>query len=328
MKIRINENQYVGLTNLLVENKDKVFQNFIRQTIKNYYTKHHPENWGSINEPDKDCVTGEGVIGVFPHIDGVDEWSILNRFDSNGNVHKAIYELYKKSTDNSNLSFEQWITNNAYDLFGIDGAYTQDLVNINRETIDKGNQNEDYAINVLNTLYKGDIKRYCAGSIKDTLNGQDLLLTVNNGSFGIQVKPLEKVLSVTEINGDTYFEVYAGGFNPYKYKEDDVKIFMFVNSIDKKYILFKNERRKLYKNGGFWANPTIFYEEIIDTNINPIKSKKIKDDNSQINSDDAFSKTFNSGKTRLNDLMFRKKEITKMIKLERERLSKLNNPQQ
>jgi len=328
MKIRINENQYVGLTNLLVENKDKVFQNFIRKTIKNYYTKHHPENWGSINEPDKDCVTGEGVIGVFPHIDGVDEWSILNRFDSNSNVHKAIYELYKKSTDNSNLSFEQWITNNAYDLFGIDGAYTQDLVNINRETIDKGNQNEDYAINVLNTLYKGDIKRYCAGSIKDTLNGQDLLLTANNGSFGIQVKPLEKVLSVTEINGDTYFEVYAGGFNPYKYKEDDVKIFMFVNSIDKKYILFKNERRKLYKNGGFWANPTIFYEEILKTNINPIKSKKIKDNNSQINSDDAFSKTFNTGETRLNDLIFRKKEITKMIKLERERLSKLNNPQQ
>ena len=46
MKIKIKENQYVGLTNLLIENRNKVFENFIREVIRSVYEK--TPYWGRV----------------------------------------------------------------------------------------------------------------------------------------------------------------------------------------------------------------------------------------------------------------------------------------
>lgn len=46
----------------MFEKNSKTYADFIRKTLQKIY---QPKNmWGSINEPEKGCVTGVGVIGV------------------------------------------------------------------------------------------------------------------------------------------------------------------------------------------------------------------------------------------------------------------------
>jgi hypothetical protein len=319
MRIRINENQYVGLTNLLVENTDKQFTDFIRQTIKNYYKKNHPENWGSIT--DNDCVTNEGVLDVFPH-STVDRWSILNRFDTNTKVHDKLKELFNSDNtipNRDNNSYRNWIIDNSYNLFDVNGKYANVLVDLNKGTIDLGNANELFAVKMLEKKFgsKSNIKRFCSGSIDDTKKGKDLQVTIDNDTFSVQVKPFTDVISVVDSDGDTFFEVLSW-LDPFKYSKTNVQVFMFVNVSNLEYILFQNKPNKISKEK---RGVIKFYEPYLDTNID-IQKKTTKYRNQY---SDTTSRVFNTSSQRLKNLIFRKSEIEKLIKIEQGKLKNINN---
>jgi len=167
MKIKITENQYNLISTVLSEafGKGDSFATFIRGELKRIYSPLG--KWGKAPNPDDNCITEEGVIGIFPHSDE-DTWSILNRFDTNSKVKKEIESIFESSDyeDKTESGFRTWISLNSNELFGPDGEYTQRLVDLNTETVIKGNRNELYAVSIIgNRFPDAKIKRYCSGDI-------------------------------------------------------------------------------------------------------------------------------------------------------------------
>ena len=71
-----------------------------------------------------------------------------------------------------------------------------------------------------------DIVRFCAGDIRDTKKGMDLMI---DRRIHVQVKPFMDIKSYIDEDGDTFFEVNAY-MEPNKYSEKNVQIFFFVSS--------------------------------------------------------------------------------------------------
>jgi hypothetical protein len=316
MKIRINETQYIDLTNLLVEGSGDSFPTFIRQTLKKYFKPKG--KWGSINT--EDCQTGEGVLDVFPH-SPVDRWSILNRFDTNTKVHNKLIELFNDSGEitKDDNSYRNWIVTNSFDLFDEGGKYSDELIGLNKGTIELGNSNELFAIEMLKSKFgeKSNIKRFCSGSIDDIKKGKDLQVTIDGNVFSVQVKPFTDVISVVDSDGDTFFEVLSW-LDPFKYSKTNVQVFMFVNTTNREYILFQNRPNKISKEK---RGIIKFYEPYLDTNVD-IQKKKTTYRNQY---SDTTSKVFNTSAERLKNLMFRKSEIEKLIKIEQDKLKNIDN---
>ena len=88
--------------------------------------------WGKAPNPNDNCQTDFGVINIFPHSEN-DKWSVLNRFDTNFKVKKKLEFLYAENNKQTldPMSFESWIEENRNDLFGPDGKYTKELVDLN-----------------------------------------------------------------------------------------------------------------------------------------------------------------------------------------------------
>ena len=182
MNLLITESQLELINDILLEYAPvkNNFAEFIRLQLRKIYEP--TGNWGKAPNPNNNCETGLGVINVFPHSDE-DVWSILNRFDTNSKVKNKMFELFKDSgaTDLSEKSFMDWISQNAQDLFVDGGTYTQTLIDLNKETIEKGNRNELYAINILRQRFpNSDIVRFCAGDIRDTKNAKNGVLHYTN----------------------------------------------------------------------------------------------------------------------------------------------------
>jgi hypothetical protein len=265
--------------------------------------------WGQAPNPNDDCDTNVGVINIFPHSEQ-DVWSVLNRFDTNTKVKNRLKELFELSgiDGRSDQDFRKWIEDNRDDLFGPNGTYSQELVDLNMTTIVSGNRNEEYAVNELRNKFPNTvIKRFCAGDKRDTRQGIDIVIEYPNKSINIQVKPFVKVDSYVELDGDTFFEVKSMFFEPNKYSERNVSTFMFVNVDEDKYILFKNNKTKI---GQMRNHITRFYEPYLYTNINFEESKQKKNSKSLDHINDAFDVKNNT----LKNLEFRKNVIEKMIK--------------
>lgn len=246
-------------------------QEFIRKQLKSIYEPLGM--WGRSPDPNNDCQTNLGVIGVYPHSEN-DVWSVLNRFDTNIKVKNEIEKLFKDTNplNSSNDTLINWIEKNREDLFGVTGKYTQKLVDIVTDTIKKGNEREEYAVQKLQSKFpSAKIKRYCAGHIHDTKRGIDLTVELPTISFNVQVKPFIFVKSYFEPDGDTFFEVKSIKFRSNNYSEKNVKMFMFVNIENNQYILFKNNKNKI---GNMNNDITRFYDPPLDTNITFEDKKK------------------------------------------------------
>ncbi len=221
--------------------------------------------WGKAPNPDDNCQTGFGVINIFPHSEN-DKWSILNRFDTNFKVKDRLEFLFSENNKQTlnPISFESWIEENRNDLFGPDGKYTEELVDLNMHTIMIGNKNEDYAVEVLKQRFpETNIKRYCSGDFRDTRQGIDIRVEHETRPFNVQVKPLENVGTYLDSEGNTFFEVTCN-LNVNKYSEKNVDVFMFVNSITSQFILFKNKKNKITQ---IEKKLIRFYEPPVYTNI-------------------------------------------------------------
>jgi hypothetical protein len=260
--IRKALNERVGNLSEVFRSTD-TFPSFIRQQLEKIYKPLGM--WGKAPNPTDDCITGVGVINIFPHSDE-DVWSILNRFDTNTKVKSKLNDLFLKTNPPStgDQDFRKWIDENSNDLFGPDGTYVEELVGLNMTTITSGNNNEKMAVEILNGRFPGnEIKRYCSGDIRDTKKGIDIVIVSPDKDITLQVKPFIKVESYVEADGDTFFEVKSY-LDANRYSERNVNIFMFVNYETKEFILFKNKKTKI---GQMRGNLTRFYEPPLYNNM-------------------------------------------------------------
>lgn len=306
MKIKITESQKEYISKIILEGfyKPSPFAAFIREQLKKIYEPLG--KWGKAPNPNDDCETNIGVINVFPHSEN-DVWSILNRFDTNSKVKKEMNDIFLRTNpvDKTEQSFMKWIENNSNDLFGENGKYTQKLISLNLETIVRGNKNEEFALNKLKERFpNSEIKRFCSGDVRDTKKGIDISITTMNRTFNVQVKPFISVGSFVDEDGDTYFEVKSY-FEPNKYSERNVGVFMFVSSDTSEFILFLNKKNKI---GQMRGNITRFYEPPLFTNMKFITKQKRKSKNS-----DLTSKIFGQDKELLKNLEFRRDQLNMLI---------------
>lgn len=312
MRIIINSQQFYRLNESFGRMRDEdSFANFIREQLKSIY---NPKGkYGKAPNPDGNCETNDGVIDVFPHSEK-DKWSILNRFDTNLKVKTKIKELYmsqNSDTTFNDVDFRNWISENKYDLFDENGKYTQSLIDLNMETIIKGNENEEYSVDVLKEKFPNvEIIRFCSGDIRDTKKGIDLLIKSGDKEYTVQVKPFQSVKSFISVDGDTFFEVKAY-LDVNKYSSRNVNVFMFVSHQDQKYILFSNNKNKITQMRG---NSIRFYEPPLYHNFTESElTTKVK---RQYNKGLETSIFFDQPSETLKNLYFRKEQIEKLIKKE------------
>lgn len=310
MKIKITESQKEYISKIVREgfSKPNPFASFIREQLRKIYEPIG--KWGKAPNPNDDCETNVGVINVFPHSEN-DVWSILNRFDTNSKVKKEMNDIFMKTNpvDTTEQSFMKWIEQNANDLFGENGKYVKKLISLNLETIVKGNKNEEYAVTKLKERFpNSEIKRFCSGDIRDTKKGMDIAVTTLGKTFNVQVKPFMTIQSFVDEDGDTYFEVKSY-FEPNKYSERNIGLFMFVSSETDEFIAFANKKNKI---GQMRGNITRFYEPPSYTNMKFITKEKRKSKNSDI-----ISKIFGQDEELLKNLEFRKDQIMKQIEKRR-----------
>lgn len=315
MVITISEAQYNRIIEAYQKKSDPVAEN-IRRCLRDVYSKI-PDKWGVAPNPDGNCNTSEGVINVYEHEPGIDSWSILNRFDTNSLVRKKIIELYKLENGNREPSPDDlmdWIDDNKEKLFN--GEYTEELVQLNKNTIEKGNKNEEFAKSALKDFYgeNSKINRFCSGDIRDTRYGQDISVEVNGKKYFIQVKPFQKILSFVDKDGDTFYEVHSKNFSSSKYSERKVQVFLFVDEVNNQYMAFQNKKNKILNRGSV----TSFYEPYLMSNMS-ITTKMKRTLRPELGDE-----LFKMGERRLQNLEFRKSEIEKLIALEKEKLKKSN----
>jgi hypothetical protein len=306
MKMLVTEEQ----VNLIFEffKKENPFASFIRQQLEKVYRPLGM--WSRASNPDGNCETGLGVVGVFPHSE-YDQWSVLNRFDTNILVKNEMNKIFLDANPDvkkrHESDFMRWIEENRNDLFGPKGKYTKKLIALNKETIKSGNKREEFAVEVLKNRFKtSKVSRFCAGDIRDTRKGMDISIRIKGVDITVQVKKFDKVASYVEDDGDTFFEV-TSDLQANKYSEKNVDIFMFVSPDSQEYILFANKKTKI---GQMRNNIVRFYEPFLmkSENINFTHKQKRKMKN--------FDPTYNlfgMEKNKLDNLYFRKSEIEKQI---------------
>jgi len=163
----------------------------IPQLILDILKELYPNNWGKISEPN--CETLEGVIDIFPAIEG-ERWSILNFFDTNPGVIRILVDEYQDKNEVQTLEgFKQWLNDTKEELFGEKSQILQDLIKRNRQSFERGWKLESDVIDIIKrqnpSLNDEDIIQYCLGSIKDRVDSIDVSI---NGK-GYQIKPASKM---------------------------------------------------------------------------------------------------------------------------------------
>ena len=221
---------------------------------------------------------------------GESQWSIINRFDTNYSVHNEIQKIWMEETEGLE-DFKTWIKNHAYDLFSNDGMYTERLVNINKNIIEVGHQNEDYAKRLIREHYglkledegiEYELYEHCSGDVNDRKKGQDLVLKIKGGeTIYFQVKPFDFNQVVLYDGGDRgYYFVVPSSFPSNKYKSENVDVLVFVDRANEKFMMFRNDPgRVLTLNNPKYAPKYLiyFYELPIKSNFKvPLTQEPIR----------------------------------------------------
>jgi hypothetical protein len=225
----------------------------------------------------KKCTTERGILGgnfSEKKYGGNGNWSIINRFDTNSVVHKEIGKIWVEETDGLD-DFKSWILNNLNELVGNSGKYTKRLVDINKNTILTGRENESYAKTVIINTFKlnpddegisWNIIERCAGDIRDRKLGQDFDVVIDGTSYFVQVKPVDYSL-IEKIGSERgYYYKVPSWHNHNKYKESNVDIILYVDRPKDKYIMFRNDYSKIQTV----ANPSTFPKFFVYYYENPI----------------------------------------------------------
>jgi hypothetical protein len=282
----------------------------IIQSVYNKCDSNNPtEGWvngckGDLNIPE--CgPTNIGIIGgdyTEERYGGKGNWSLVNRWDANSNVHSEIEKIYKEEaekfkTENKikkySISLRQWIDENRVELFSNDGKWIDRLAKISIQNFQEGLKNEEYGRDMINLAfgldkYKQDIEYKinfnCGGSVADTKKGQDIVLQFKDEKpIHFQIKSMKEG-HVKLFNSDRgkYYRV-ASWYEHTKYKEENVDLIVYVNQENKEYIIFDNDFSKIittpnpnYKRNNLEGDVNIpkyiyYYEEPFKTNMTNIE---------------------------------------------------------
>lgn len=322
MKITITKNQLDTLKENFRKKNDDRIAPVIRKCLELVYK---PKGyWGKIENPENNCETEEGVINIYPHLEGVDMWSILNRFDTNTLVRDKIKEKYLSENpgiEYSENKFIDWIEGNKEQLF--DSEFTKTLIDLNKGTIESGNRNEQYTIDILKDHFgtSATIKRFCSGDKRDTKLGMDLSVEINGNHMSVQVKPFQQVRSLIDSDSGENFFAVKTFLNYKKYSEKNVDIFFFVNFDRGEYISFLNERRRI-KQGE--SNELYFFEPFLMSNID-FKGKTKEKSYRNIEKQQKVKDVFRTSERRLENLMFKKQALEDLIAKEIEKINNLKS---
>ena len=236
-----------------------------------------------------ECKTDYGIIGgpytekIIFNNKNLSDWSIVNRFDTNTTVIKKIKGLYKLNK-NKGVTLEKWINDNAKELFN--GEYTEQLVDENKQTLEKGYQGESFAQTIIQKISPNSIiKQHCAGDFRDRILGQDLDVKIGDESYYFQIKTIKsEEIKKYNSNRGVYYEIPSYDSSN-KYTEEDVDVIMYVdiNKTPNKYLLFRNDYDKIItvdrnRKRNNYSGPKFnihYYEEPFETNmlINIINSE-------------------------------------------------------
>ena len=227
---------------------------------------------GMIKDPN--CNTGLGIIGgnfTEKKFGGISDWSIINRFDTNSDVHKKILMFYQQDRSPDIGSLKDWMRKNASDLFGNNGSKVKQLVSLNSETIRMGGENEKFATEVLEKVF-GDriesITQMCSGDVRDRIDGQDLEAKIDGKDFFFQVKPA-KFSDARIVNSErgVYYKIPIA-LSPFRYKEEKVDFYVFVDISTQQYAIFYNEKKHISSEGGTYGGLKFYKPNLFNTNVN------------------------------------------------------------
>jgi Fe-Mn family superoxide dismutase len=310
---KINLTESITKKELLNEAKSD-FPNFrtMRSIIQSVYSKCDSNNpidgWvngckGNLNIPE--CgETNIGIIGgkyTEEKYGGKGNWSLVNRWDANSNVHSEIEKIYKEEAEKFKtekkvkypISLRQWIDENKVRLFSNDGEWIDRLAKISIGNFQEGLKNEEYGRDMINLAfgldkYKQDIEYKinfnCGGSVADTKKGQDIVLQFENEKpIHFQIKSIkEGYVKLFNSDRGKYYRV-ASWYEHTKYKEENVDLIVYVNQENKEYIIFNNDFSKIittpnsnHKRNNLEGDINIpkyiyYYEEPFKTNMTNIE---------------------------------------------------------
>lgn len=157
--------------------------------------------------------------------------SIINRAIGNITIIKWLMRDFNFSTFDELISF---VENSKIDLFKQGGLYFDNLLEILKISERKGIRNEKKAIKHIKHYLKSKninfkIRQTPLYSREDIFEGKDLIITIDNKEWFVQVKPL-----VSYITGETYQIVSSGKIKKYDY----IHYYIFVN--EEECLLFAN----------------------------------------------------------------------------------------
>jgi Fe-Mn family superoxide dismutase len=249
------------------------------------------------------CTTNVGVIGgkySEKNYGGDSMWSIVNRFDTNSKIHKEIILIWSEKT-NGEVDLSKWIKDNTYDLFSNNGEFTERLVELNSKTVTEGKRNEDYSKEIIRKIYKLDpleegisyeLYEHCSGDVNDREKGQDIVLKFGDDEpIFFQVKPFYSDTIKLFDGGERGYHYKLDSWNNHnKYKEENVDIIVYVDRVNDKYIMFRNDHSRILTISNPNKFPPFFinyYELPISTNLklNPEQEKKTYNQKKQIKRD-------------------------------------------
>ena len=147
--------------------------------------------------------------------------SIINKAIGNLTIINWMINTFDFKTFDELISF---VENNKLSLFKTSGIYFNELHDILKISERKGIKNEKKAIKYIKLYLKSKslkfkIKRTPLCSRQDVIEGIDIIITIDNKEWYVQVKPLKSYTI-----GDTY-EIISSG----KIKKYNIHYYIFVN---------------------------------------------------------------------------------------------------
>lgn len=225
----------------------------------------YQSNWDS--DKSRGPRGGGGVIDVYTVYDllkekGLDDydpeggnWSILNYFDTNPKVRKAIIDLYKYETGNvinneeTMNDFIKWMSRNRNKIFK-EGPFFKTLVELNAESLYQGELNErkayQYLTKILENLPGWKLKGRSVPGSKSDRDGIDFIMEKENSDkiAKFQAKPFTSVERVGNFYKVKSYNIKNIDKKPVDYfvfaSSENDNIYIFRNNIDK-YVILDND---------------------------------------------------------------------------------------
>jgi len=253
---------------------DFTFKKDFNVMLKRTFSK--TGNWGTANNPQINCFTNNGVIGVYTFNDYSSRfnipgsnWSVINFFNTSGVVLDQLLEKFRRTdldetVDNFLAFIEDFINEK------LNTSEFEELVLSNLRAISKGIQDENESFEYLKKELnlQGTIN-FCPGSKTDTRKGEDFVLERNGLKARFQVKPLlfaNRYVTITEILTKKY--------PTQGYSKSDIDYIIFYKNKTKELVIMENDDDIKITNNITSKKGNVIYDKVIFKSV-PITPNQI-----------------------------------------------------